>query len=131
MQDKGRGVVIMDSSKHIEKCLSILDNKNFVKITDDPTERTECKIQRCNRKIKNKISKTEYLQLDPTDSSPGKFYGTAKIHKLPNVGYITELPLVSNIGTSSYCLSKYLAKLLPSLSQSEYTVKNTKEFVQD
>ena len=28
----------MDSSKHREKCLSILDNKNFVKITDDPTE---------------------------------------------------------------------------------------------
>ena len=61
MQDKGRGVVIMDSSKHIEKCLSILDNKNFVKITDDLTELTECKIQRCNRKTKNKISKTEYL----------------------------------------------------------------------
>ena len=83
----------MDSSKHIEKCLSILDNKNFVKIPDEPTERIECKIQRCNRKIKNKISKTEYLQLDPTDSSPGKFYGTTKIHKLPNVGNITELSL--------------------------------------
>ena len=53
---------------------------------------------------------------------------------LPNGGNITELPLrpiVSNIGTASYFLSKYLAKLLSPLSQSEYTVKNTKEFVQD
>ena len=36
-----------------------------------------------------------------------------------------------NIGTASYFLSKYLAKLLSPLSQSEYTFKNTKEFVQD
>ena len=91
-------------------------------------------IQWCVRKIKNKISKTEYLQLYPTGSSPGKFHGTTKIHKLPNGGNITELPLrhiVSNIGTASYYLSKYLAKFLSPLSQSEYTVKNTKQFVQD
>ena len=47
---------------------------------------------------------------------------------------ISELPLrpiVSNIGTASYFLSTYLAKLLSPLSQSEYTVKNTKKFVQD
>ena len=128
-QDKGRGIVIMDSSKYIEKCLSIFDNEKFIKITDDPTKRIECKIQRCVRKIKNKISKTEYLQLYPTGSSPGKFHGTAKIHKLPNGGNITELPLrhiVSNIGTASYYLSKYLAKLLSPLSQTEYAVKNIK-----
>ena len=86
--------------------MSIYDNEKFVQITNDITEHIECKIQRCNRKIKNKISKTEYLQLDPTGCSTEKFYGTTKIHKLPNSGNITELPLrpiVSNIGTSSYC----------------------------
>ena len=126
--------MIMDSSKYIEKCLSILDNEKFIKITGDPTKRIECKIQRCVRKIKNKISKKEYLQLYPTGSSPSKFYGTAKIHKLPNGGNITELPLrliVSNIGTASYYLSKYLAKFLSPLSQSEYTVKKKKQFVED
>ena len=59
IQDKGKGVVIMDSSKYIEKCLSILDNEKIMKIIDDPTKRIECKIQRCVRKVKNKISKTE------------------------------------------------------------------------
>ena len=68
----------MDSSKYIEKCLSILDNEKFIKITGDPTKRIECKIQRCVRKIKNKISKKEYLQLYPTGSSPGKFYELPK-----------------------------------------------------
>ena len=65
-----------------------------------------------------KISKTEYLRLYPTSSSPRKFYGAAKIHKLPNGGNITELPLrpiVSNIDTASYYLSKYLAQLLSPL----------------
>ena len=104
-QDKGRGVVIMDSSKYIEKCLGLLDNEKFVKTTDDPTKRIECKTQPCVRKIKNKVSKAEYLQLYRTGSLPGKFDRTAKIDKLPNGGNITELPLrpiVSNVGTASY-----------------------------
>ena len=83
----------MDSSKYIEKCLGLLDNEKFVKITDDATKRIECKIERCVRKIKNKTSKTEYLELYPTGSSPGKFYGTAKIHKLPNGGNILNFLL--------------------------------------
>ena len=66
-------------------------------------------------------------------SNPSKFYGTAKIHKLSYNDTIDQLPLrpiVSNIGAASYCLSKYLAKLLFPLSQSEYTVEKSKEFIQ-
>ena len=87
-QNKGRGVVDMDSLKYIEKCLGLLDNEKFVRIFDDPTKRIECKIQRCVREIKNKVSKKHYLQLYPSGSSPGTFYGTAKIHKLLNGGNI-------------------------------------------
>ena len=60
--------------------MNINDNEKFVKITDDPTKRIECKIQGCVRKIKNIIRKTEYLHLYPTGSSPRKVYRTAKIH---------------------------------------------------
>ena len=56
-QDKGRGIVIMDSSKFIEKCLSILDNEKIVKITNDLMKHIECKIQQCVRKIKTKLAK--------------------------------------------------------------------------
>ena len=38
-QDKGRGIVIIDSSNYIEKCLSLLDNEKFVKIIEDLTKR--------------------------------------------------------------------------------------------
>ena len=65
-----------------------------------------------------------------TGSNAGKFYGTAKINKwLSYNDTIDQLPLrpiVSNIGTASYHLPKYLAKLLSTLSQSEYTVKISK-----
>ena len=56
-QHKGKGIMIVESSKYIEKCLSIRDNEKFIKITDAPTKCLECKIQQCVRKIKNKISK--------------------------------------------------------------------------
>ena len=35
-KDKDRQVVIMDSSQYMNKCLNILNNDNFLKLTDDP-----------------------------------------------------------------------------------------------
>ena len=119
----------MDSSKYTEKCLGLLKNDRFAKINDDPAERIESRIQRCVRKLKSKIAKEEYSKLYPIGSNPGKFYGTAKIQKISYNDTIDQLPLrpiVSNIGTASYHLPKYLAKLLSTLSQSEYTVKISK-----
>ena len=81
-----------------------------------------------------KLPPNIYSKIYPTGSAPGKFYGTAKIHKLSPNDTINELPLrsiVSNIGTATYHLSKYLAKLLSPLSESQYTVKNTKHFVEE
>ena len=43
-QDEGRGVVIMDSSQFMNKCLSTLNNDNFIKLTDDPTKPIEGEI---------------------------------------------------------------------------------------
>ena len=66
-------------------------------------------------------------------SALGTFYGTAKIHKLSPNDTINELPLrpiVSNIGTATYHLLKYLAEVLSPLSESEYTTKNTEHFVE-
>ena len=40
-------------------------------------------------------------------------------------------PTISNIGTTTYHLAKYLSKLISSLSISEYTVSSTKDFVQN
>ena len=79
-----------------------------------------------------KLPSNIYWKIYPTGSAPGKLYGTAKIHELSPNDTINELPvrtIVSNIDTATYHLSKYLAGLLSPLSESEYTVKNTKYFV--
>ena len=96
-------------------------------------QKTEEKIQQISRKMKNRLSPQEYLRLYPSGSCPGKFNGTAKVHKISENDTVDELPIrpiVSNIGTATYDLSNYLAKLLSPLSQSEYTIKNTKQFIE-
>ena len=57
------------------------------------------------RKIKPKLSEREHKGLYPSESSPGKFYGTAKFHKAPENGNIDQLPIrpiVSNLNTATY-----------------------------
>ena len=90
------------------------------------------KIQRTLCKMKSRFTLQEYIKVYPTGSNAGKLYGTAKIHKLPESGAVDQLPLrpiVSNTGSASYYLAKHLAKILAPLSKSEYTVQNTKDFV--
>ena len=53
-----------------------------------------------------------------------------KPQKTGNVIDLPLRPLLSNIDTAAYHLSKYLAKMLSPLSQSEYTMKNTKDFIE-
>ena len=122
----------MDKTKCTEKCLMMLPTKQFLNVETDPTKPLEIKLQRILRKIKSKVSEQEYKQLYPTGSCPGKFYGTVKIHKLSLNGKVDDLPLrpiVSNINTATYNLAKFLSNLLAPLRESEYTVKNTKNFV--
>ena len=132
-QDKVRGVVVIDRKTYTEKCLNLLNTDSFIQLYHDPIKLIEEKIQRSIRKIRNNLTKQEYSRLYPTGSSPGKFYGTAKRHKLKNGCSVDDLPLrpiISNVRTALYQLTKYLAKLLSPLSKSQYTVNNTKEFIE-
>ena len=131
-QDKGRGVVLMDRHKYTDKCLALLSAKQFITLTNDPTKTLESNVQRTLRKIKPKFTEQEYKKLYPTGSCPWKFYGTAKIHKIPVNGNSNDLPIriiVSNINTATYNLAKYLTKLLAPLRKLEYIIKSTKDFI--
>ena len=123
----------MNSSQYM-KCLNMLNNDNFIKLTDDPTKSIEGKIERAIGKIKSKLSKDEYNKIYPTGSASGKLYGTAKVNKMAKIDNIDNPPIwliVSNISAASYHLAKHLAKLLSLLSHSDFIVKNTKTFIQD
>ena len=59
-QDKGRGVVILDKNIYVNKCLSLLDTNQFMKLDQNPIISSESKIQHMSRKVKSKISTEEY-----------------------------------------------------------------------
>ena len=104
-----------------------------MKLDKNPTSSYESKIQRTLRKIKSKLSTEEYKKLYPTGSNAGRFYGTAKVRRIyrnDNVDKLPLRPIVSNIGTVSYQVPKYLAKLLSLLDKSEYTVQSSTEFIE-
>ena len=130
-QDKRPGdVTVMNKSKYTEKCLHILQTEQFNKLGHDPTKSTKNKIQRELRKFKTKLTIQEYRQLYPTGSNSGRFYGTAKLHKLLHNVTIEELPIrpiVSSTGTASYRLAKYslYPQNLSPLRQDSHTIKST------
>ena len=132
-QDKGRGIVIMDRTKYVEKCQNILQSDKFVELQEDPTAKFESRVQKCLRKMKKRLGAVTYNSIYPTASRPGRFYGTAKLHKLDegctDINQLPVRPIISNIGTATYKTSKYLAKLLAPLTKSEYTINSTKEFI--
>ena len=108
----------------------ITTNKLVFETETFSTKSFENKIQRTLRKLKRRLSTQQYCQMYPTASFPGKIYGTAKLHKLPINGTVHDLPIwpiVSNIGTASYHLAKYLAKVLSPLPYSEYIISSTRD----
>ena len=62
-QDKGRGVVILDHTKYIDKCLLMVATKQFSKLGYDSTSKLESKVQRTLRKIKSKLPENVYKKL--------------------------------------------------------------------
>ena len=131
-QDKGRGLVVLNCTSYIEKCSNILTSDQFKVFENDPTKTLESKIQRVLRKIKHAVDEKLYNRLYPTSSKPGSFYGTAKVHKLKEregVDKLTLRPIISNIGTATYEIARYLAELLAPLGKSKYTISNTKDFI--
>ena len=65
-------------------------NKQFLSVETDPTKKLKTNIQQMLGKTNSKVSAQKYKRLYPTGSCPGKFYGTAKMHKLP----LTLLPTI-------------------------------------
>ena len=134
-QDKGRGVVLMDRSKYVEKVMKQLNTENFKELTTDKTKAVEESIQRALLAIKPVIGESDYSKIYPSGSNPGKFYGTAKVHKLKSddqdkINKLPLRPIISNVGTATHKTAQYLCNLLSPLGKSEYNVLNTKEFVQ-
>ena len=105
-----------------------INTNKFKTLDKTPTVSYVAKTQRTLKKIKLQFTLQVYNKVYSTGSNVSKFYGTAKVQKLSELGTVDQL-LVSNIGTASYYLTKRLAKILALLTKILKTVQNTKDFV--
>ena len=131
-QDKGLGVTNLDRKDYIEKCLNILDTKQFRKLSKDPTKTLERNMQHVLTKIKCHLEEKEYKKLYPTGSKAGSFHGTAKVHKLKigiGLKQLTARPIISNIGIANYETAEYLKTLLTPSTKSQYNILTTDNFI--
>ena len=142
-QDKGRGVVILDKTGYVSKAEEFLNGAEFVELNEDPTKTFQGRVQRTLLEMKRCFETKVYERIYPSSARPGLYYGLAKVHKIPN--HINEedsninrldaahrlplRPVISNIGTATYELSRYLAGILKPLTRSEYSVESSKDFV--
>ena len=85
--------------------MSLPGNQMLQHLDVRPTAANENKVQPQQRKMKLKFTLQEQKILYTTRSNVEKFYGTAKLHKLPTletIGQLSMQPLISNIKTASY-----------------------------
>ena len=126
-------MVILNRVDYIKKCYEFLENGNFVRLQNDPTKTFQVKVQNTLRKMKTAFDKRTYNKIYPSGSQPGLFFALAKVHKVPeNSSGVEDLPfrpIISNIDTATYRISKHLAELLLPLTRNQYTINNTQDFV--
>ena len=118
--------ILSDTSKFQK--LSIDKNKVLNHIVNMKNRITEVL-----KKLKEKqqISEKKYMTLHPVGSRPGILYGRAKMHKPIKDGGPPFRPILSDIGTPTYKLAKFLVPLLAPLTSNEYTIKDSFPFAEE
>ena len=78
---------------------------------------------------KHSITQSVRDQLCPNGPNPARLYGLPKIHKPPVDGLPKMRPIISQIGSPTYSIAKFLLKFIQPFASNEYTVRDTFHFV--
>lgn len=125
--DKSNVFVILDKSYYVREINNLLsDESKFQKITRDPTDGLKRELNK-HINIVNSTSKSIRISKRVGKYDPGYVYGNPKIHKqLLNPPL---RPIISQIGTVTYEVSKQLNNIIVKYMPRKHTVKSTYEFV--
>ena len=124
--DKSNVFVILDKDYYVQQINQLLsDETKFRKIVKDPTDELKRELNKhigiVNTSKDVKIAKREGKY------EPGYIYGNPKIHKrLINPPL---RPIISQIGTVTYDVSKQLNNVITKYMPRKYTVQSTYEFI--
>jgi len=125
--DKSNAFVILDKSYYNDQINSFLDNSSkFSRIPKDPTEQLKREL---NKLISAANNSTDSFKLQKLMGryEPGYIYGNPKIHK--RLIDPPLRPIISQIGTVTYDLSKKLNSLIVKYMPRKYSVKSSYEFL--
>ncbi|KAI8485712.1 hypothetical protein Bbelb_365460 [Branchiostoma belcheri] len=127
--NKGRCTVVLDREQYDRKVQDLLGDKDtYTPLKKDPTNKFKGKISSALKKLQTEgvLDRPTYLKLNPTTEQPPAFYGLPKIHKQS----VPLRPIVSSIGSVTYELAGFLAKILgPLVGKSQHHVQNSADFV--
>ncbi len=131
--DKGKCVVVLHKKDYDSKCQDLLkDKKTYKPIGYNPTSGYRKRVVDFVNELESQgtiDTQFKYKLLPPSEPNVPAFYGLPKIHKKEP---IPVRPITSSIGSVTYKLAKYGAKILgPLVGKSKYSIKNTQEFVND
>ena len=129
--DKGNATVVMNATEYNDNINCLLsDSSIYRKLSkkSNPITKITSDVNKYvwNRFKNQKITKAEYHFLHCSKVVIPRFYGLPKVHR------VVSVPLrftVSFINSPTYNLSKYLSRILFSLSVNRYSVCNSKKFV--
>ena len=85
--DKGKGVVVLDKVKYVEKVESILSDRSKFTVVTEPLHKILLQLEDKVNRLLNKLKKDSiitdqlYNSLHVSGSTPGILYGLPKIHK--------------------------------------------------
>ena len=123
--DKSNLIVILNKQEYIEKLKNIVgDESKFKKITRNPAEEIKKELNNIIKKTNNECGE-EIFKTIIGDYRPGYLYGNVKIHKPNN----PLRPIISQVPTPTYQLSKTLNQLITQYMPSKYLLKSREDFI--
>ncbi len=75
------------------------------------------------------ITDQERAKLSPDGPNPARLYGLPKIHKPLVDGLPKYRPIISQIGSLTYKIAKFLLSFITPFTSNEYTIRDTFHFV--
>ena len=136
--DKGNSVVIVNREDYLKRMQELVDDTSkFEKVT--VKHRKEYNFMVKEKKevdsllnellAKNAITEDQREKLSPNGPNPARLYGLPKIHKNLVDGLPPYRPIISQIGSSTYKIAKFLISFIEPFTSNDYTVRDTFHFV--
>ena len=136
--DEGNSVVLMNRDDYLNQIETLIsDAAKFQKLSvpENKDYNFMVKEKRLVDNIldtlyeKNAITRDIKTLLTPDGPSPARLYGLPKIHKALVDGLPNYRPIISQIGSPTYKIAKYLLDFISPITKNEYTLKDSFEFV--